>query len=145
MNLAWAILIAAGIFSVLAVFRNLALLRYRLVPPPADKSGPGDLVSVIIPARNEESNIRGCLESVLAQTYRPLEIIVVDDNSTDGTGRILAEMAELHPELSVVQGEPLPPGWVGKNHALTQGVARAHGQWLAFLDADTRMGPEAVG
>ncbi|MDP2727603.1 MAG: glycosyltransferase, partial [Dehalococcoidia bacterium] len=57
---------------------------------------------------------------------------------------ILAEMAAVHPELQVVQGKPLPPGWVGKNYAICQGVAQASGRWFVFLDADTRLSPQAV-
>lgn len=140
----WAIVAIIAAFSALAVYRNLAVLRYRLVPPAAGPERQRELVSVIIPARNEELNIRDCVESVLAQSHRPIQIIVVNDNSTDATGRILEEMASGHPELEVVSGEPLPPGWVGKNHAIYQGVTRAKGEWYIFLDADTRMEPEAV-
>ncbi len=145
MVLAGFAVIAVGIFSLLAALRNVAVLRYRLVPPLAGDGGDQEGVSVIIPARNEEANIRDCVQSVLAQEYRPLQIIVVNDNSSDATGPILAEMAAEHAKLEVVSGEPLPPGWVGKNHAITQGMARAGGQWVVFLDADARMSPEAVG
>jgi chlorobactene glucosyltransferase len=139
----WPLLPVISIFSLLAAYRNLAVVRYRLEPPQeAPEAGP--LVSVVIPARNEEANIESCLGSVLAQTYRPLQVIVVDDNSSDGTAAILARMQAAHPELEVVQGQPLPEGWVGKNHAVHQGVALARGEWLVFLDADTRLTPPAV-
>lgn len=144
MVLLWGLILTIGSFSVLAAYRNMAVLRYRLTPPGVGAGEPRGLVTVVIPARNEEANIRDCVQSVLEQRYRPLEIVVVDDNSTDATGRILAETADRYPELAVVKGEPLPPGWVGKNHAIYQGVARAKGEWYIFLDADTRMEPEAV-
>lgn len=144
MVLLWGLILAIGVFSILAAYRNMAVLRYRLTPPGVGAGEPRGLVSVIIPARNEGVNILDCVESVLAQTYRPMEVIVIDDNSTDSTGKILAQIALRSPELRVVSGEPLPASWVGKNHAIYQGVARAKGEWYIFLDADTRMEPEAV-
>ncbi|MDP2661222.1 MAG: glycosyltransferase family 2 protein [Dehalococcoidia bacterium] len=99
----------------------------------------------MVPARNEETNITGCLQSVLDQGYQPIQVIVVDDNSTDDTGRILEQLASGPAGVMVVQGKPLPPGWVGKNHAISQGLALATGQWLVFLDADTRLSPDAIG
>lgn len=134
------------------------------LPPP-----PYPLISVIVPARNEERNIRACVEGLLAQTYPNLEILVVDDRSTDATPRILAELqsragavqegpwapaaaqeASAGPvagglrSLVVIQGRELPPGWAGKPHALHQGFERAHGEWLCFVDADTRLHPAAL-
>ncbi|MDP2659672.1 MAG: glycosyltransferase family 2 protein, partial [Dehalococcoidia bacterium] len=109
MAIRWAIVLTFGVFTTLAVYRNLALLRYRLTPPPDGREGHGDLVSVIVPARNEETNIRGCLQSVLDQGYQPIQVIVVDDNSTDGTGRILEQLASGTAGVMVVHGRPLPP------------------------------------
>lgn len=134
------------------------------LPPP-----PYPLISVIVPARNEERNIRACVEGLLAQSYPNLEILVVDDRSTDATPRILAELrsqagavqegpwapaaapeASSGPEatglrsLVVIQGRELPPGWAGKPHALHQGFERARGEWLCFVDADTRLHPTAI-
>ena len=101
-------------------------------------------VSVIVPARNEENNIEGCVSSLSAQDYGPLEIIVVNDNSTDETPARLSRMKALSPRLRVVNGLPLPTGWAGKNWACAQGVAVAQGDVLLFTDADTRHGPRAV-
>src|SRR5262245_21857219 len=97
----------------------------------------GPLVSVIVPARNEAQNIARCVESVCRQEYRDIEILAIDDNSTDDTPRILAELAEHEPRLRVLGGAPLAPGWTGKNFALAQAASRAQGEWLLFLDADT--------
>lgn len=144
MTLIWVLLVLVAIFTLLTVYRNLAVLRYRLVPPEVDPDYH-ELVSVIIPARNEAVNIRDCVESVLEQSHRPIQIIVVDDNSVDRTADILAKLASEHPELEVVPGRPLPPGWVGKNHAISQGYSQARGEWLVFLDADTRLAPQAIG
>ena len=73
-------------------------------------------VSVIIPACNEEASIRAALQSVMAIDYGPLEIIVVNDRSTDATGAILDAMAERHPRLQVIHLKELPPQWLGKCH-----------------------------
>jgi chlorobactene glucosyltransferase len=97
-------------------------------------------VSIIVPARNEERNIRRCVTSLLAQDYENYEVIVVDDGSTDGTERILDEIAKSDPHadrLWVLRLKDLPAGWAGKPHALHSGVQEAHGDWLLFTDADT--------
>lgn len=95
------------------------------------------LLSIIIPARNEEAVIQRCLEGVLAQDYPNYEVIVVDDNSSDATGAIVEHVALQHANLRLVRGSPLPEGWVGKCHACQQGARAAKGEWLLFLDADT--------
>jgi chlorobactene glucosyltransferase len=79
---------------------------------------------------------------MLAQTYRDLEIIVVNDQSTDRTSAILAGFDD--PRLTVIAGEPAPPGWLGKPWALEQGSRRAHGELLLFVDADIHYEPKAV-
>jgi chlorobactene glucosyltransferase len=83
------------------------------------------------------------VRSLLAQRYPRLEVIVVDDRSTDRTGAILAALAREDARLQVVHGAPLPDGWVGKPWALVQGTAHAHGEWLLFTDADTWHAPNA--
>jgi glycosyltransferase involved in cell wall biosynthesis len=94
------------------------------------------LVSVIIPARNEEASIARAVESVAMQPEVG-EVIVVNDDSTDATGAILADLAARYRKLSVLDAGPLPEGWVGKNHAASVGAAAAEGHWLLFTDADT--------
>lgn len=98
---------------------------------PQSESAP--LVSVIVPARNEESSLGACLESLVAQEGIAFEIIVVDDSSTDRTRAI----AESFPGVRVIEPGPLPEGWTGKNNAVTAGVREARGEWLLFTDADT--------
>ena len=107
----------------------------------------GRSVSIIVPARNEEQNIRRCVTSLLEQNYDDYEVIVVDDGSTDGTARILDEIAHYHPQrqrLYVLRLRDLPKGWAGKPHALHAGVQEARGDWLMFTDADTWHAPGAL-
>jgi hypothetical protein len=99
------------------------------------KSGP--TVSVIIPARNEERVIARAVDSLAGQP-EVSEILVVDDQSTDGTARVLQSLAAEVPKLRVIQAGPLPEGWVGKNFAAWQGAQRAQGAWLLFTDADAQ-------
>jgi cellulose synthase/poly-beta-1,6-N-acetylglucosamine synthase-like glycosyltransferase len=95
-----------------------------------------NLVSAIIPARNEEASIARAVESVAAQPEIG-EVIVVNDQSTDRTGEILAELAARTPKLRVLVTDALPAGWTGKNYAVSIGAAAATGDWLLFTDADT--------
>jgi len=90
-------------------------------------------VSVIVPARNEQTCLGACLESLVAQTGVPFEMIVVDDHSTDRT----REIAQSFSGVRVIDAGPLPEGWIGKNNAVTAGAREARGQWLLFTDADT--------
>jgi chlorobactene glucosyltransferase len=109
--------------------------------------GGQPFVSIIIPARNEERNIRRCVTSLLEQDYGNYEVIVVDDDSTDGTERILDEIAQFHPQrnrLYILRLRELPGGWTGKPHALHAGVQEARGGWLLFTDADTWHAPNAL-
>jgi len=110
-------------------------------PIPGEEQPP---VSVVIPARNEERKIEPALESVLAQDYRHLEVLVVDDRSTDATGEILDRMAAEHDRLRVLHLDTLPEGWLGKNHALHRGAGEARGDVLLFTDADVMMDPDVL-
>lgn len=91
------------------------------------------LVSVIIPARNEEACLGACLESLVSQSGIGFEILVVDDHSTDRTGKIACSFAGVR----VIEAGPLPEGWTGKNNAVACGARQARGEWLLFTDADT--------
>ncbi len=109
-------------------------------PPAAD----APLISICVPARNEENNIRRCAEAALAQDYPNIEVIVLDDRSTDATSEILRQLAAQNDMLKIVSGSDLPEGWAGKPHALFQASAAAYGEWLCFVDADTFLKPEAI-
>jgi glycosyltransferase involved in cell wall biosynthesis len=95
--------------------------------------GTAPVVSVIIPARNEEASLGACLDSLVAQTGIDFEIIVVDDNSTDCTREIAASF----PNVRAIEAAPLPSGCTGKNNAVATGARQARGSWLLFTDADT--------
>ena len=97
----------------------------------ADRVPGRPAVSVIVPARNEETCLGACLESLVAQTGVAFEMIVVDDHSTDRT----REIAQSFPGVRVMEAGPLPEGWIGKNNAVTAGAREARGQWLLFTDA----------
>ncbi len=115
--------------------------RPRLGPPGPPPARP-PLVSILIPARDEEGPIGRCVAGALAQHHPSVEVIVVDDGSTDGTAAVLAGLAD--PRLRVLRGRPLPPGWVGKCNACQQLGEAARGEWLLFLDADTAPQPDLV-
>jgi len=112
--------------------------------PRARTEGP--LVSIVIPARNEEADLPALLETVLKQTYRAIEVLVVDDESDDDTPRIADRFAARDGRVRVLQAGPLPPGWTGKNHACWRGAGQARGEYLLFLDCDVRLeNPGTVG
>jgi cellulose synthase/poly-beta-1,6-N-acetylglucosamine synthase-like glycosyltransferase len=139
--LAVATLVAHGAtaFEILRGNRSIRFLRD--LPPLSD---PLPRVSIVIPARNEERNLEEALRSVLALDYDNLEIEVVEDRSTDRTGEILERMAAAEPRLRVVRVRELPPGWLGKNHALWLGAGKATGEFLLFTDADVVMAPSIL-
>ncbi len=101
-------------------------------------------LSVVVPARNEERELERSLSSLLDQDYPGLEVIMVNDRSTDGTGRIIDLLAETYENIRVIHIERLPEGWLGKNHAAYTGACRASGEWLLFTDADVRFHPRSL-
>src|SRR5579859_159591 len=99
--------------------------KVPLSPETSGQANNRPMVSIIVPARNEEGNIRRCVESLLEQDYDNYEVIVVDDSSTDGTAAILDDIAQTHPQgqrLWILRLRDLPEGWAGKPHALHMGV-----------------------
>lgn len=119
---------------------NLALLRHR----PAAVLPEGALVSILIPARNEEANIGPAVEAALASRGVAVEVLVMDDASTDRTAAIVAGIAARDPRVRPEQAPSLPPGWTGKVHACQRLAERARGTHLLFVDADVRLEPEAA-
>ena len=115
-------------------------LSRHLLPLPDGHLDHRPAVSVLIPARNEEATLPHLLHGLTAQTLQPLEVIVIDDHSSDRTAAIAEASGHALP-LQVVQPPPLPPGWCGKTWALHNGVMRSSGAVLVFLDADTEPAP----
>ena len=103
------------------------------------------LVSIILPARNEEKFIGRCLDSLVVQDYPRYEIVVINDSSEDGTWDIISEFAKTYPDIIVpVSARPKPEGWMGKNWACMEGYRRSDGDLLLFTDADTRHSEEMI-
>jgi chlorobactene glucosyltransferase len=139
------LLLAALWLGPFFLLRRLHDRSPSLADFPVDHGDGAPTVSVIIPARNEEATIRTVLESVLASRYSPLEIIVVDDCSTDGTARLVEAVAGADPRVRLVAGADLPSGWYGKPWACHQGYQAASGSILLFTDADTKHRPNVIG
>jgi chlorobactene glucosyltransferase len=102
-------------------------------------------VSVLVPARNETATITACVTSLLHQEYPNVEVIVLNDASTDDTGEQLDRLAAIYPQLKVIHaGDNLPIGWNGKSYACRRLAEHAKGEWLLFTDADTQHMPQSV-
>jgi glycosyltransferase involved in cell wall biosynthesis len=117
-------------------------------PFPEDKEHPAPSLSIVVAACNEEEKLAPAFRSLMAQQYPgPLQIVAVDDRSTDSTPTLLDQLAAeapQHTKVLVLHLDSLPPGWLGKTHALYQGAARANGTWILFTDADVIFGPDAL-
>jgi chlorobactene glucosyltransferase len=118
---------------------SCSLDDYPAEPPQAPLR-----VSVIVPARDEARNIARCVRSLLASTWPRLEVLVVDDHSSDGTGAIARALAAEDPRVRVLDNPPLPGGWMGKQWACATGARHARGDVLCFADADTTHAPDLL-
>ncbi len=149
----WFRWIAVGVLGVQALgnwsIRSLYMRNARGLPDlasplPADEPLPG--ISVIVPARNEADSIEAGLRSLLAQNYPRLEVVAINDGSTDETPAILDQIASEDPRVRVIHDPPLPEGWQGKANAIWQGVHASDAEypWLLLTDADAIFGPDAL-
>ncbi|MFN0011343.1 MAG: glycosyltransferase family 2 protein [Phycisphaerales bacterium] len=157
--LAWVLWCASVPIAALALVMTVANLR-RYLPlahtawpgragggPAAAPQAVGPLISVCIPARNEEANLAPCVESLLAAASgsgtatASVEIMVYDDQSTDRTAEIVADLCARDARIRRVPTRTLPPGWNGKQHACDRMGRAARGAWLLFTDADVRFAP----
>ena len=147
-------LLASGLEIILGILGVLLLILivnlctfYRLhgasdVGEGAINRAPTPLLSILVPARDEEQGIERCVSSLVAQDYERLEVLVLDDQSTDATTTIVERIIATLPEnqlgrLRLLHGEILPQGWIGKNFACHQLAQHARGSYLLFTDADT--------
>lgn len=140
LNIIWATLTLLFLMSIGKIY----LTREQL--PKAGATTELPKLSIVIPARDEAVNIGECLQCIMLLDYPKdaLEIIVVDDNSSDGTAAIINEYAARDERISLISCESLPEGWMGKSHACWQGVKSASGEWLLFVDADTYLNSSAA-
>ena len=122
--------------TVLFWFGYMKKIPIFLETDALNKEASYPTLSVIIPACNEEESIEQAVRQLISQDYPHLEVIVVNDRSTDGTGEVLEKLKIQYPQLKVITIYDLPPNWLGKNHAVYQGVKEATGEWLLFTDAD---------
>lgn len=148
MVLIYQILLTLACFAMIAIAgwnlrfirRDRQLARATGLPPRPPR------VSICVPARNEAVNIEACVESLARQNYPDFEILVLDDCSNDDTAELARAIAARHPDVSirVIDGEPLPAGWIGKSWACHQMSRVASGEYLLFTDADTVWSPRAL-
>ncbi|MGP8158987.1 MAG: glycosyltransferase [Thermoplasmata archaeon] len=142
----WVELLLVVASVAVLLYQGFALLLAAQMPrldpaPPALSAEALPRVSVVIAARNEELDLPATLDDLLAQDYPDLEILVVEDSSTDRTGEVIDARA---PRVRRLNPPPLPAGWVGKNWACWNGARAATGEWILFEDADVRTHPAAV-
>jgi glycosyltransferase involved in cell wall biosynthesis len=141
LTLAAEALLACAAIPAILFAMNLFFFRR---PGPQWNKRPLPPVSVLIPARNEERSIEGAIKSVLASRGVEIELIVLDDGSTDRTGEIVQAAAEKDPRIRLQSAPPLPEGWNGKQHACWVLASLATHDVFCYLDADVRVGPEAI-
>jgi chlorobactene glucosyltransferase len=135
-----ALVVVATYFFIMSLANHYEMWRFTLASELFD----GPMVSVLIPARNEEKNIEHCLASLQNQVYRNFEILVLNDNSTDRTMDILKRIAATDTRIKVFNGKPLPDDWYGKPFALHQLTQEAKGEIFIFTDADTIHSPTSI-
>lgn len=133
------------LISFLSVFCFIAIYNFFTAPVleiSTKKISSNKLVSILIPARNEEKNIVNCIKNILGQDHINKEIIILDDCSTDKTFQLASEFTKEN--IKVVKGELLPSGWLGKNWACHQLAKKATGDYYLFIDADVKLKPETI-
>ncbi len=156
--------VAAGPFAWVVFAYLISVGRERMTKLRNAKAGLPESpprVSILVPAKDEGSHIRTCIDRVMQQDYPSFDVIAINDRSIDDTGRVLDEMAvgwgsfspsptsqnggdEPHPVMRVVHIDHLPEGWLGKCHALYKGTEHAAGEWFFFVDSDVKLQPDAL-
>lgn len=144
MNWELLVTIALVLAAIPAVLFLVNLWFYRPLSKRSEQAGRPQPLSVLIPARNEERNIKAMLDAALANRGCDFEVVVLDDHSTDATARIVREFAERDPRVRLEQAPALPAGWCGKQHACHVLGGLARNPLLVFIDADVRLAPDAL-
>ncbi len=137
-------LLFVAMFVCAVVPAILFLVNLRRYRPPISALADPQRVAVLIPARNEEANIAAALSAVLASTHVDLEVVVLDDASTDRTPRIILDIAARDPRVHLLSSSHLPAGWNGKQHACWQLSHACSAPLMLFVDADVRLHPDAI-
>ena len=134
------------VYWLWTAFGAVRLVRAMPVLPKCNPPEPPDwpTLSVVVPACNEGGTLEAAVRTILNQDYPKLEVVLVNDRSTDATGRIADRIAGRDPRVRVLHVDELPAGWLGKNHALKCGVERAGGTWLLFTDADVHFSGDVL-
>jgi len=139
------IVIVSAIYFFIITVINIRFIEYLIDPNKKWIDEPfNDSVSVLVPARNEEDGISDCLRALSIQTYDPIEILILDDRSTDRTAEIIKSFADSDPRIKMISGSEPPEGWLGKHWACDQLFQEANGDLLLFMDADTILSERTV-
>lgn len=136
---AYFILAFAGLQLLTAFLNYIFRANYSVY-----RTVNNELVTILIPARNEEKNIGNILNDISEQSYKSIEIIVIDDDSNDRTREIVLEKSLTDNRIKLIDAALTDSSWLGKNHACYQGASSAKGKYLLFLDADVRLGKDVV-
>jgi len=152
-SLAWWLIAFETWMIVVWAFRHVAITFIAWRTPKLGLNSPrfestpqqpGPRISVLMPCKDEEENVAECARDLLAQSYRNLELIIINDRSSDQTGLEADRIALADNRVHVLHLNERPPGWTGKTYALKRGMEVATGEWLLFVDADTRHHPECL-
>ncbi len=138
-----------GTIAAIWIVQSVRAIRGMLHVPYLEQTAPvsdseASAISIILAARDEADKLREALATLLAQDYPRYEVVAVNDRSHDATGDILREFSRTSNRLKVITIAELPPGWLGKPHALTRGTQQASGEWLVFTDADVQFAPDVL-
>ncbi|HEY1905793.1 MAG TPA: glycosyltransferase family 2 protein [Myxococcaceae bacterium] len=143
-EICWVLVAIVGLAYSIASLWGTALV-VRGVPVLLEDRSPAPerwpRVSLIVPARNEEQTLGPAIRSRLDDGYPALEVVLIDDRSTDGTGAVVDAIAAADPRVRPLHLTSLPPGWLGKLNAMNEGMRLATGEWLLFSDADVHLAP----